>query len=163
MLYLKRLSPYDGVSVFKMLKGIHAVENSFTNPSYDMTYSEFRNWLIQQDHWSKGEMLPAGFVAQTTLWLYDEETPVGIGKIRHALTESSRENGGNIGYAISSQYRHKGYGKNILKMLLEEAHNMGIDEILLSVDKDNLPSKKICEENGGIIIRENSERFIFSF
>ena len=163
MIYIKKLSQNDGEDVFNMLKGIDYIENSYTNPTYNMDFEEFRLWLIQQDDWSSGINLPNGFVSQSIYWLYDDDQPVGMGKIRHELTDSSRICGGNIGYAISHNFRSKGYGKRFLELLLIEAKKLDLKEILLTVDKNNLPSKKICEDNGGILTYENEERFYFVF
>lgn len=162
MIRLIKLSSNDGMDIFEMLKGIGKVENSFTNPTYEMTFSEFKEWLKQQEHWDNGEDLPEGYVAQSIYWLYDGVNPVGIGKIRHALTDDSRKNGGNIGYAISSLHRGKGYGGIILKLLLEEAQKIGVNEIILTIDKNNIPSKNICEKNGGVLIDENNDRWFYS-
>jgi predicted acetyltransferase len=162
MIQLKKLSRNDGLDVFEMLKGIGKVENSFTNPTCGMTFCEFKEWLKQQEQWDKGEMLPDGYVAQSIFWLYDNDKPIGIGKIRHELTEDSRKNGGNIGYAISSLHRGKGYGGIILKLLLEEAQKIGVNEIILTIDKNNIPSKNVCEKNGGVLIDENNDRWFYS-
>lgn len=163
MVQLKMLSKDDGIEIFTMLKGIKKIENSYTNPTFDMTFSEFKEWLEIQEQWSRGEKLPKGYVPQTIYWLYDGNTPVGMGKIRHYLTECSRKNGGNIGYAISSQYRGRGYGSTFLNLLLNEAKRIRIGEILLTVDKNNEASRKVCEKNGGILFDENSERWFFKF
>lgn len=163
MLYLKTLSSADGADIYKMLQGIDVVENSFTNPVHDMSFEQYKVWLIQQEDWSKGKNLPDGYVGQTIFWLMDGEKAVGIGKIRHALTPASRQNGGNIGYAISNENRGKGYGNVILGLLLEKARQMKITEIMLTVDKFNYASKKVIEKNGGILFDENNERWYFKF
>ena len=162
-LYLKQLSSKDGIEVFNMLKGIQPVENSFTNPVHNMDFDEYRNWLVQQEDWSNEKNLPEGYVGQTIFWLMDDDTVVGIGKIRHSLTPASRQNGGNIGYAINSKYRGKGYGNEILRLLLEKAKAMKIKEIMLTVDKYNYASKSVIEKNGGILFDENDERWYFKF
>ena len=163
LLYLQLLKENDGEDVFNMLKGIEAVENSFTNPVHDMSFEQYKDWLIQQKKWSRSENLPCGYVGQTIFWLMDDDKPVGIGKIRHALTPASRKNGGNIGYAISSDYRGKGYGNTILSLLLEKARKMNITEIVLTVDKYNYASKKVIEKNGGTLFDENDKRWFFKF
>ncbi len=163
MIQLKKLSHSDGRDIFEMLKGIEKIENSYTNPTYDMTFPEFKEWLIQQEQWDKGELLPQGYVAQSIYWLYDDAVPVGMGKIRHALTEASRKNGGNIGYAVSRKYRGKKYGSILLKLLLQEARNIGVDEIILTIDKNNDASRKVCEKNGGILFDHNDERWFYRF
>ncbi len=161
MYCLKKLSRSDGRDVFEMLKGIERTENSFTNPTYEMTFPEFQRWLVQQEQWDKGEMLPDGYVTQSIYWLYDNTCPVGFGKIRHELTKESRENGGNIGYAVSRAYRGKGYGFVLLKLLLEEARKTDVKEIVLTIDKNNIASRRVCEKNGGVLFGENEERFFF--
>lgn len=163
MIRLQKLSHSDGIDVYEMLKGIQPSEYSFTNPTYSMSYSEFQAWLIQQEQWSNGEMLPDQYVAQTIYWLYDGVIPVGIGKIRHRLTDISRKAGGNIGYAISADYRKKGYGTVFLRLLIEKAKELGIKEILLTVDKGNNPSRCVCENNGGLLVSETIERWYFTF
>lgn len=159
---LKKLSVEDGIDIFNMLQDIGVKENSFTNPVHGMSYFEFKKWLVRQDQWSRGENLPDGFVAESVYWLYDDG-PVGIGKIRHALTDHSRLVGGNIGYAISSKYRNQGYGKKLLSLLLQEAKQLEVSEIVLTVDKYNEASKKVIEANGGKMYFENNERWFFSF
>lgn len=144
-----------------MLQDVGTCENSFTNPVRGMDYSGYKRWLSRQEEWSEGRNLPDGYVAQTLYWLVDGGMPVGIGKIRHALTAESRESGGNVGYAIASACRGRGYGKVLLGLLLEEAKKMGLDEILLTVDKGNIASKKVVEANGGILVRENPGRWYF--
>ena len=163
MIQLKKLSKTDGRDVFEMLKGIKASENSFTNPTYDMSFSEYQEWLLLQEQWDRGENLPDGYVAQSIYWLYEDVIPIGIGKIRHSLTTSTRNNGGNIGYAISFPYRGKGYGTDFLRLLLEEAKFIGVEEIILTIDVDNEPSIRVCENNGGMLFRENNERRFYRF
>lgn len=163
MLYLQKLSHSDGKDVFDMLKEIKPIENSFTNPANGMTFQEYQDWLLQQEQWDRGEMLPKGYVAQSIYWLYDDSYPVGIGKIRHELTDVSRENGGNIGYAIRQSQRGKGYGVVLLKLLLMEARKIGVNEILLTIDKKNEASKIVCEKNGGVCFDKNSKRWFYKF
>ena len=160
-MHLKKLSARDGETVYRMLQDIETCENSFTNPVRGMDFEEYKKWLVQQEEWSEGRNLPEGYVAQTIYWLMDSDVPVGIGKIRQALTEESREHGGNVGYAIGSKFRGHGYGKTLLKLLVEEAKKLKIEEILLTVDKGNIASKNVIEANGGILVRDNPERWYF--
>lgn len=160
---LKQLSVDDGENVWRMLQNIDSNENEFKNEVKGMSFENFKSWLIQQDNWSKGKELPEGYVEQTTYWLYDGELVVGYGKLRHRLTEYSRVNGGNIGYAISQDYRGLGYGKYLFSLLLKEAENLGIEEIIATVEKNNISSKKVIEYCGGRIVEENQEKWYFSF
>ncbi len=163
MVELRELSVFDDEEVFMMLQNIGNDENAFTNPVKGMSYDDYKQWLKQQHNWSLGKDLPNGYVGQTIYWLYDNGIPVGIGKIRHALTEHSRKFGGNIGYAISNKYRGNGYGTIILKLLLEKAKDIKLEEKLLTVEKTNPASKRVIEKNGGKLIDENEERWFFCF
>ena len=144
-----------------MLQCIEKDENSFTNPVKDMGYDDYKLWLIQQDDWSRGINLEKGYVPQTIYWLYVDDKPVGIGKIRHSLTDSSREFGGNVGYAISNKHRGNGYGTILLKKLFEQCVKLNVKEVLLSVEKYNYASKTVIEKCGGKLVRENQKGWFY--
>lgn len=160
---LKQLSIDDNEKVWEMLQKIDSNENEFKNEVKGMSFENFKNWLIEQDNWSKGKELPDGYVGQTTYWLYDGDEVIGYGKLRHELTAHSRVNGGNIGYAISQDFRGRGYGRKLFSMLLKEAEKLGIKEIIATVEKNNIASKTVIEHCGGHIFKENQERWYFSF
>ena len=160
---LRQLSIDDSVDIFKMLQRIGPCENEFKNTAHGLTYEEYKAWLVQQDDWSKGVNLPEGYVAQTIFWLFDDDKPVGIGKIRHELTCHSRTIGGNIGYAIDPVSRGKGYATKLLELLILKAREIGVLETLLSVEKYNPASKRVIEKAGGKQINENDDRWFFTF
>ena len=128
-----------------------------------MTRKEFAEWCIKQDAWSKGEMLPAGYVKQWTFWLYADNIPVGYGRLREKVTEQSRLFGGNIGYCISRKFRGRGYGLYLFGALLKAAVDLGIESIWSTVEKGNIASKIVHEKCGGVLAGENTERYFFSF
>ncbi len=163
IIILRQLSPNDDKDCYEMLQHIDKVENAFHNPANGMSFEEFKKWLKQQDDWSRNENLPAGYVGQTCFWLVVDNVPVGFGKIRHALTSQSKQIGGNIGYAVSSLYRGKGYGSILLHKLLEKADEMRVEEKLLTVEKYNYASKRVIEKNGGQMVLENDYRWFFEF
>ena len=160
---LVSLSINDGMDVYEMLQRIGPCENKFKNTAHGLTREEFRAWLRQQFDWSEGRNLPEGFVAQSVYWFYDGEVPVGIGKIRHELTENSKNIGGNIGYAIDPRYRGKGYGSVFVKQLVAKAKELGVNDILFTIEKYNPASRRVVEKSGGRLIRENEERWFYSF
>ena len=162
MLFLKKLSECDGKDVYNMLQDIEADINGFSNEVKDMPYEEYLKWLERQVEISNGINLPEWMVPQTTFWLYSDSTPVGIGRIRHYLNDALKENGGHIGYAISSAHRGSGYGNEILRLLLIECKMMGIgiDGVQLRVDpyKQNESSNRIILNNGGKLTRQTEEK-----
>lgn len=145
--YLKQLSIDDSYDCYDLLQHIGKSENEFTNPVSEMSYSEYKDWLIQQNDWSMGDTLPVGYVRQMSFWLMVDDRPVGIGKLRFELTQQSRIEGGNIGYAIDSRYRGLGYGTKLLELLILKAKELQIDEILITIKKNNCASLKVVERN----------------
>lgn len=94
----------------------------------------------------------AGYVPSTQLWLIiNGDTYAGEIDIRHYLNDSLRHFGGHIGYKIRPTMRRLGYGKLMCKMGILEARDLGITDILITCDDDNIGSQKIIEANGGIL------------
>lgn len=90
-------------------------------------------------------------VPQEMLWLIDDDRFIGYVKIRSKLNEKLRELGGHIGYEILSTERRKGYGTKVLALALKVAKGWGLNEVMLSCDVSNVGSRRIIENNGGIL------------
>lgn len=151
---LRQFSPNDGVEGYDLLQRIGEMENDFTNPMHGKSYEEYKEWLTQQDAWSREEQLPEGYVGQTCFWLIADNIIVGLGKIRHGLTDYSRKEGGNIGIAIDPNQRGKGLATKFISLLLTKAQKMNIGEVLVTVKKYNYPSKVAFEKNGCKVFKE---------
>ena len=161
---LRRLSLEDGKDVYEMLQSIPKIENGFMNGVNGMTYEEYQSWLCRDDEASLGTEIVDGWkVPQTTYWLYVDGVPVGMGKLRHFLTDKLREEGGNVGYAIAPDFRGRGYGKLLLTALVDEARKRGVTEILATVHNDNIPSLRAMIACGGRLVRVNWQRHYFIF
>ena len=159
MLELKRLSVDDGLDIYTMLQEIPAEENGLINKANGLTFDEYKEWLIVKQRDSEQEGIVDGWkVPSTTFWLYADGIPVGFGSVRHFLTEALRKAGGNIGYGIAPAFRGKGYGKELLKLLLEKANESGIDKVLITIHKENVASRAVAEVNGAILEKETEER-----
>lgn len=159
MIELKRLSIADGNDIYYMLQEIPAEENGLINKANGLTFEGFKEWLIGKHANSEQIGIVDGWkVPSTTYWLYVDGTPVGFGSVRHFLTDALRMAGGNIGYGIASQYRGKGYGNEILRLLLNEAQRFGMDKVLLTIHTDNAASIAVALANGGIITEKTDER-----
>ena len=81
---------------------------------------------------------------------------IGCVKIHHALN-SELESGGHIAYGIRPSERGKGYGTGQLKLALEFARKIGIDQVIVACDKDNTASAKTAMSCGGILAEEFKE------
>lgn len=82
----------------------------------------------------------------------DDDKLIGRISIRIELTPSLLNYGGNIGYGINPKYWKMGYGTLILRLGLEKAKGLVLqDKVLITCDDDNIGSYKIIEKNGGIL------------
>ncbi len=79
---------------------------------------------------------------------------VGMVQIRHRLNDYLLKFGGHIGYSVKKDERNKGYGKEILCLALEKAKDLGLDRVLLTCNKENVPSEKVIIAKGGIFENE---------
>ena len=159
MLELKKVSPDDGPDIYRMLQEIPREENGLLNHANGLSFDEYREWLMKQYRLSVQEGLEDGWKVPTVLfWLYADGIPVGFGKVRRFLTDALRREGGNIGYAIAPSFRGKGYGNEILRLLLGEASAMGIEKALLTVRPENRASLAVALANGGVITERTDER-----
>lgn len=94
--------------------------------------------------------LKPGLVPQTVFWLLNsEDSVVGMVKVRHRLAESTRVNGGHIGFFIHPAHRGKGFGKGALGLALAELKKIGEAKALVTVYPGNAASIRIVEANGG--------------
>ena len=152
MIFLKKLSLSDDEKIYDMLQEIASNDNGFHNKVNGMSYKEFKRWLKKEFAVDNGK-LEKWMVPQTSYWLYDDDKPVGYGRIRHCLNENLSQTGGHIGYAIRSSERGKGYGNTILTLLLEECKKLNIEKIQIGANVDNIPSNKIILKHNGILFR----------
>ena len=79
---------------------------------------------------------------------------VGIIEFRHELTEFLLKHGGNIGYSIHPDERRKGYGTEMLRLMLIKCRELNKKRVLLTCDKENIASAKIMIANGAILENE---------
>lgn len=80
---------------------------------------------------------------------------IGSIQLRHFLTPELEKHGGHIGYGIRPSERRKGYGKQQLILVLNEAYSMKIPKVMITCDKGNIPSAKTAISCGGILSCEN--------
>ncbi len=87
---------------------------------------------------------------------------VGIIDFRHYLSEFLLNYGGNIGYSILPEERRKGYGKEMLSLMLEICEKEGLEKVLITCDKKNVASAKTIMANGGALENEVADNNIIS-
>ena len=94
--------------------------------------------------------LPSYYVPSYDYFAVDDDKFIGVVHIRIRLTENLLRYGGHIGYGINPKYWKMGYGKQVLKLALQQYKDLiEEDKILITCDDDNIGSYKIIEANGG--------------
>lgn len=157
-LEIRKLSPEDGRDVYDLLQALPADENGFMNPASGLSFDQYRDWLRRTAARSEQFGVNDGKVPETIFWLYEDGKPVGMGKVRHLMTEALLEKGGNIGYAIRPSARGRGLGKVFLAFLVAESNRLNVGRLLLTIQNHNQPSIRIALENGGQIERVTNDR-----
>lgn len=111
---------------------------------------DFEKYVLRLDQNSNGVDLPPGFVPSTTFWLIDvSEEILAVSNLRHELTPLLLDYGGHIGFGVRPSARRRGHATEILRQTLIEARRLGIGDVLVTCDKDNIGSAKAILNNGG--------------
>lgn len=102
---------------------------------------------------ASSETCPQHLVPKT-LYLAIRESDnrlVGMIDLRHHIEHPILQRwGGHIGYNIRPADRRKGYGKEMLRLCLEKARELGLTRVLITCREGNIASEKIILANGGV-------------
>lgn len=74
---------------------------------------------------------------------------VGMLNFRHELNEYLLNFGGHIGYSVKPCERRRGYATKQLQLALLKAKELGLKQVLLTCDVDNIASEKTIINGGG--------------
>ena len=156
---IRKLSIDDGRDIYEMLQELPADENGFLNSVQGKTFDEYKEWLKKSAKSSEQTGIVDGWKAPSTIfWLFENNRPVGFGKIRHFLTDALLENGGNVGYAIRPVERDRGLGTRFLALLIAEYKRLSAEKILLTIQNHNIQSIRVALANGGTIEKVTAEK-----
>ena len=84
----------------------------------------------------------------------DDEEIVGMVNIRLSLNDFLRKEGGHLGYSVRPTERRKHYATMLLNEALKVCDRLGIKEVLISCDKNNIASAGVIKKCGGILKNE---------
>lgn len=110
------------------------------------------DWLADLKKFSNRETTPAEWVpASQYVLINDEGKILGMLSLRHELNADSENYGGHIGYSVAPSERRKGYGSQMLQLVLKEAKELGMEKILVTCKDTNRASAGVIEKNNGIL------------
>lgn len=99
---------------------------------------------------------PKNWVKSETFMLIREfdNKLLGMINIRLDLNENLLKRGGHIGYSIRPTERKKGYNSYQLYKALEYCEEKGLENVLITCNKENIASAKSIQKYGGILENE---------
>ena len=113
----------------------------------------YEEWLQSIKNNENPETVNPEWIVTDTFFAVDEQDEiVGIIDLRHTLNDFLKDFG-NSGYSVRPSQRQKGYATEMLRQVLDIARRAGLEELHLSVEKDNIPSIKTIVKNGGVYER----------
>lgn len=114
-------------------------------------------WLKEIERYSNAITCPTDKVPSYTyiaLRLSDNRI-VGICDLRHHINHPVLSLwGGHIGYSVRPNERRKGYGKEMLRLVLKEARALGLERVMITCYSDNIASEKTIIANGGVFEKD---------
>ena len=136
--------------VIELIKEFKDYNSEVAGSSFlDKKINNYENWLefLEEIKNNNNENLCPGI--QYFLIRKNDNKIVGLINIRYNLNDWMMKYGGHIGYSIRPTERNKGYSKINLYLALEKCQKLGLKEILITADDDNIASYKTIETFGG--------------
>jgi predicted acetyltransferase len=133
------------------MSGLHEFHQEGRMLQYNLRLigQDFERFLYHLKTQQDRAKLAPYVIPQSHFWLIDNNEFIGILSLRRGLDETFIRISGHVGYQIRPSKRQRGYGKELLRLGLQKAKELGFTRILLTCDEDNIASKKVIESNGG--------------
>jgi predicted acetyltransferase/nitroreductase len=113
----------------------------------------YADWLRSvTDNTSPETVSPDWVVTDTFFAVSESGRIVGIIDFRHALNDWLRDFG-HVGFSVRPSERRRGYATKMLGQILRIAREAGLRELMLSAERENMPSVKTIVTCGGEYVR----------
>lgn len=119
-------------------------ESKLSPRSFRLTDSSYAQYL------KRLAVLEAGKIPTSNYFLVNDDRILGMVTIRHSLNEYLWNVDGHIGCSIRPSERRKGYATKILSEAMKITDELGIDDVLITCNEDNIGSAKAILNNGGV-------------
>ena len=95
-------------------------------------------------------------------WMWDGEFCGAIGlRWQPGTNELPPHCLGHIGYAVVPWKRRRGYATEALRLLLPHVWEEGLTHVDITTDLDNVPSQRVIEANGGVLIEQFNKSDVY--
>jgi predicted acetyltransferase len=136
------------------IKGVAAASEELAQ--IDRDPQAFVDQLTDRDAKGPPVLLPDGSSATRIpgyrLWLWDGEFCGSIGFRWQPGTSSLPPHVlGHIGYGVVPWKTRRGYATLALRLILERAREEGLEYVEITMDPENVASRKVVEANGGVL------------
>jgi predicted acetyltransferase len=155
--------PWDPVGVsppsvehraaFQAMLADFDAHGGYNRELYEPATSDFTAYVRRLLEEERGLGLRSGWVPCTHRWLLlPTGAMVGVARLRHRIdTPFLSQDGGHIGYEVAPSHRGRGYGHAALRAALVEAERLGLRRVLLITGEDNIASRAIIVQQGGVL------------
>lgn len=132
-------------------RGVHE-DGAGLRPEDDVDTAEgFAAWvrlLIERE--DRAKPVDEGYVHCTYRWMVEGDRYLGAIALRHELNDFLLNTGGHIGYGVRPSERRRGLAGWALGETLVEARSLGLDQVLITCQVDNVASARTIEKAGGV-------------
>lgn len=112
---------------------------------------EISEYIKHSKDVSIGENLKPGEVRRTEYWLQENGRYFGRIQIRKKPSGRFPTIASHVYYEIRPSEQNRGYGTMLLALGIEKARELGMDKLIIASDETNVASRKIIEQNGGLL------------
>jgi predicted acetyltransferase len=151
-LRLELVSLHHAESYVAMLEECLATDEGYPYNNYPLAQENFAAFVQELNDEAQGIGIPPGIPAQQTYVLLDAHNEVvGEFRFRPQLQPPYDQNNGHIGYNIRPSYRRQGYATQGIALLLDLARAALLTGVCVTIDEDNVISRRVIERNGGVV------------